>query len=168
MGETTSVAAPAATGLDLASVKDLVIMPALQTLGLMSPAALNLVTGTGLVESGYIWLKQTGGGPALGPWQMEPATEQDIWGNWLKYQPGYEGMVRKLLVPGPTTSQLVWNLQYAAAMCRIKYLRAEPPLPAYDDAEGLATYWKNFYNTALGAGSVDAGHIASFKRAIEA
>ena len=51
--------------------------------------------------------------------------------------------------------QLRGNLFYAAAMCRIFYLRFQKPLPQPNDWEGMARYWKKYYNTHLGAGTVD-------------
>ncbi len=44
------------------------------------------------------------------------------------------------------------DLAYAAAMCRVHYFRRPERLPA-DNISALATYWKNHYNTILGAGS---------------
>jgi hypothetical protein len=38
-------------------------------------------------------------------------------------------------------------------MCRVRYIRATPPLPSQDDLQGLANYWKQHYNTPLGAGT---------------
>jgi hypothetical protein len=40
-------------------------------------------------------------------------------------------------------------------MCRIHYLRVPEVLPAANDWPGFAAYWKNHYNTWLGAGTVD-------------
>jgi hypothetical protein len=45
------------------------------------------------------------------------------------------------------------NDRYAAAMCRIRYLRVPAPLPAPDDIQAMANYWKEHYNTPLGAGT---------------
>ena len=56
---------------------------------------------------------------------------------------------------GVTADEMVWNLKLAAAMCRIHYRRVAAPLPAADDIEGLAAYWKTYYTTAAGAGTVD-------------
>lgn len=153
-------------GLNLSNLKLLVITPALANLGLTSTAAINLVTGTALQESAVTYLEQIGG-PALGLWQMEPATEQDIWTNWVPYNLSARAALEKMLAPGPTTSQLVWNLYYGAAMCRIKYYRAPDALPTYNDAQGLATYWKTIYNTSGGAGTVDTATIANFQTAID-
>lgn len=137
-------------GLYLSHLKYHVIEPTLATLGLNCTVALNLVTGTALVESGAQYLKQNGG-PALGLFQMEPTTEQDIWKNYLAYQPDLATKMRALLAPGETTPQLVWNLAYAAAMCRLKYKRAPEALPAATDAAGMAAYHKQIYNSPLGA-----------------
>ena len=60
------------------NVRDLrveVIRPALRALDLWSPAAEDLVLGTAAQESGLAYLRQIGGGPALGLWQIEPATQ---------------------------------------------------------------------------------------------
>jgi hypothetical protein len=45
------------------------------------------------------------------------------------------------------------NDRYAAAMCRIKYLRAPDALPSENDIQAMANYWKKYYNTPLGAGT---------------
>ena len=50
---------------------------------------------------------------------------------------------------------LATDLAYACAMARIHYLRKPEPLPAHDDIEGLARYWKEHYNTFLGKGTVE-------------
>jgi hypothetical protein len=155
-------------GINLAHLKYSVVQPALTAIDLMSSTALNLVTGTACVESGRVYLKQVGGGPALSLWQIEPDTEADIWATYLDYQPALALAVRSLLCPGPTTRQLVGNLPYGAAICRIKYRRAPQVLPAYNDAAGLANYWKTIYNSSLGAGVVDAAHVALFQSAINA
>ena len=44
-------------------------------------------SGTAAVESRMgTYLRQIGG-PALGIWQVEPATHLDCWDNWLDYRP---------------------------------------------------------------------------------
>jgi hypothetical protein len=155
-------------GLYLSHLKYQVIEPALMTIGLMSTTALALVTGTALVESKATYLKQMDTGPALGLWQVEPATEQDIWANYLAYQHDLAAKVRSLLAPGATTMQLVGNLPYGAAICRIKYRRSPLALPESKDALGMATMWKTVYNTAGGAGTADPAHVALFQTAIDA
>ena len=52
-----------------------------------------------------------------------------------------------------TVTELAGNLYYATAMARIHYLRRPERLPSAMDVEGLAQYWKDHYNTYLGAGT---------------
>lgn len=128
------------------------VIPALTKIGHAEPAAIRLVIGTGLIESNYEYLAQQGG-PALGLWQMESFTANDIWNSFLPFHPEIRTNTLSLMaLYGDKVEQLTWNLQYAAAMCRIKYLRSPLPLPAWDDLEGLSQAWKQTYNTSLGAG----------------
>lgn len=152
--------------MNITQLKFNITEPALTAIGMMSTAALNLVTGTAIQETKTEYVVQLGGGPALSLWQIEPNTELDIWKNYLAYQPELATKVKSLLAPGPTTPQLIHNFAYAAAMCRIKYYRSPLPLPAYNDANGLANMWKTVYNTSLGAGAVDAATVANFQTAI--
>jgi len=139
-------------------LRQLVVRPALVQLDLWSRAAENLVMGTAAQESGMRYLKQLGG-PAIGLWQMEPATYNDIWERWLSKNPAIEERVLQLVSfknaiksRTPAVTEMYGNLPYAAAMCRIFYRRIPAPLPAADDVEGLADYWKQHYNSILGAG----------------
>ena len=131
-----------------------VIEPTLHALELHSPAAVELVLGTAIQESRLTYLKQIGGGPALGVCQMEPATHDDIFDNYLNYRPELRSLVMALTVTGEA-DEMVTNLAYAVAMCRVHYLRVPHPLPEAGDVAGMAAYWKNFYNTPLGAGTVE-------------
>lgn len=128
----------------------------LQGLGLHSPAAVNLLLGTAAQESRFgTYLHQVGGGPALGVFQMEPATERDIWDNYIKYKPS---LVQEIAATTGATGpglHLRWNLAYQIAMARVHYLRQPGSLPADNDVPGLAAYWKQHYNTPQGAGSVE-------------
>jgi hypothetical protein len=47
------------------------------------------------------------------------------------------------------------NHFYAAAMCRVFYLRVPERLPQADDSAAMARYWKRYYNTHLGKGTVE-------------
>jgi hypothetical protein len=125
-------------------------------------AAEQLVMITAMQESRLVFLKQLNG-PALGLWQIEPVTHQDLWTTWIRHRPQVARQV--LMVTGVRTSDAaVWdvpdsflytNLAYGAAICRLLYRRHKEPLPAADDVAGLAAYWKQHYNTPLGAGTVE-------------
>ena len=110
--------------------------------------------GTAITESGLRALKQAGGGPALGVYQIEPATHADVWRNYLAYRPARAARVLTLAGgalgrPG----QLVWNMGYATAIARLVYYRRPEPLPAADNLAALAAYWKAHFNTVDGKGS---------------
>jgi hypothetical protein len=157
-------------GLDLSQVKQLVIIPtlALMPTKFQGATAVNLLAGTILVESSGVYLKQLGSGPAMGLLEMEPTTEADCWDNFLAYNPELAEIVSKMVAPIPDRlTQLETNLTYAVAMARIKYYRAPDPLPAFDDAIGLANYHKNFYNTSGGATLVAQSKVL-FQEAINA
>ncbi len=144
-------------GLDLVQFREHVVVPALDYVGLYSKVAERLVVGTALVESYDLqYIQQLGNGPARGLFQMEPDTHEDIWGNYLRYRPDLADKVRALMQIGRDgLEQLYGNLDYQAAMCRVHYFRKSQPLPDEDDLEGLARYWKDHYNTRLGAGTID-------------
>ena len=140
--------------INKSQVKELIEL-VLEGLGLMSDDAVALLLGTAAQESRMgTYIKQVGGGPALGIFQMEPATEKDIWVNYLAYKSDLAEKVQEVTgVHGPS-AHLYCNLSYQIAMARIHYLRVPQVLPNRDDVKGLASYWKNYYNTYLGAGKI--------------
>ena len=149
--------------IDVKQFRELVVRPTLEHLDLWSEAAENLLVGTAVQESRLEFLQQHGGGPALGVYQIEPATHLDVWENFLRYRKGPSdnylwnavGNLAAPLPELPADEQLITNLAYATAIARIIYYRRPEPLPAADDIEGLAAYWKQHYNTPLGKGDPD-------------
>lgn len=139
--------------IDLVQFRDLIVIPALDVIGLNSASAVELLLGTAIQESDARYLKQIGGGPALGLFQMEPATYDDIWENYLMHRPDLAKRVSALTRYPSNPNELVGNLWFAAAMCRVHYRRVPEPLPDAGDVEGMAAYWKEHYNTHLGAGT---------------
>ena len=115
--------------------------------------AAEMVYRTGLAESGYRTRRQHGGGPARGWWQMEPATERDIWTNWIAHRPEIAAKIVEVTgKEGP--GHLEDDDLYAAIMCRLHYRRVPEALPDRDDLAKQAAYWKRYYNTAEGRGTV--------------
>ena len=148
---------------DLAVFRRQVVRPTLFHLQayhpkMWSPAAENLIMGTAAHESGGLkHLRQIGGGPALGVFQIEPATALDTWHSYLSLRPKLENLVSELMWPWPEatiTNQLIWNFAYATAMARLVYWRKPEPLPDADDIEDLGRVWKSDYNTHKGSGTV--------------
>lgn len=145
--------------MDPKQFRKYVLVPTLEKIGLYSEPAEELLFGTACQESHLEYLHQLGGGPAIGIYQMEPATHNDIWMNYLNYQTAISSQIIKTEIPGMYQSnnaqEMAGNMYYATAMCRAHYLRVPEALPDASDVQGLAEYWKQHYNTHLGAGTVD-------------
>lgn len=139
--------------IQISHFRSLVIRPALEAIGLYSPEAAELLLGTALQESALCYLKQING-PALGVFQMEPATHDDIHINFLAHRQPLADKVLTLC-PDPHAQVMAGNMLYAAAMARIHYLRVPDALPKVGNLEGQAAYWKQHYNTPKGRGAVD-------------
>lgn len=151
-------------GLDPRQFLVRVVRPALLRISLDTPAAQVLVLGTALTESHLRYLDQVDPadklGPALGVYQMEGPTHADLWKNFLIRHVALRLTVGRLSVfysgDSPDPGELVWNLAYATAMCRVHYRRDLMPLPAADNALAMAEYWKRSYNTPRGKGRVES------------
>jgi hypothetical protein len=138
-------------GINAAQLRDLIIRPALEDLGLYSKAAEQLLLGTAALESECgQWLKQIRG-PALGIYQMEPATHNDIIHSWLMHDTGLYGRTMRVIGDGRFSAErLVYDLRYATVFCRLHYRRRPEPLPEAGDWPAMAAYYKRWYNTPAG------------------
>ncbi len=133
--------------------KELVVRPALHDLGMYSDDAVALLVFTCAAESnGGTYLKQIRG-PALGIYQMEPETHNDIWQNYiirsnktlLTVMINNFGCGRQ-----PDEERLIYDLRYATALARIHYARIPTRLPNAEDTAGIWRYYKQHYNTMDG------------------
>lgn len=154
--------------MDPGQVREYVVRPTLLNLGLWSAPAEELVMGTAAQESHFHWIDQRDNagrpGPAYGLWQMEEATHDDLWANFIK--PELADKIRAVCalpsIPHrPPVATLHFNLRYGAAMCRVHYLRKPGAIPG--GLEGQAAYWKQWYNTLKGAGTVEQ-YIANYRK----
>jgi hypothetical protein len=57
--------------------------------------------------------------------------------------------------------QLEWDLQASIIMARIKHFSCPGAIPT--DLTGQAAYWKKYYNTALGTGTIDE-YLANYRK----
>lgn len=134
-----------------------------------TPEAIDLILGTACVESDCAHYIEQINGPALGIFQMEVATHDDIWHNYINHRQKIKvfmrGEIGETLLPVKSDS-LRWNLSYAIMMTRLHYRRVSEPIPVlfnepfeqgdYDDGLlMLANYWKAYYNTHKGKGSIE-------------
>lgn len=85
-------------------------------------------------------------GPALGIFQMEPTTHNDIRDNFLRYKK-WDFFVEDYEL-------LEWDLDYAIVMARIHYYRVPKALPKRENPMEMAGYAKAHYNTHLGKATV--------------
>lgn len=143
-------------------LRELVIEPILKEVNLYSKAAENLLILTYACEgiiNNVSHIKQTEG-PALGVIQMEPATHK-----WMRdYISARSSRLKKVVewiinTGGYHEERLVYDLKYAFLMCRMRYLVVPEGLPKADDIKALAAYWKKYYNTIHGKGTVSGAII---------
>ena len=126
-----------------------------------SDDAVQLVLETGLVESRYMYIKQLGDGPAIGFWQVEPATAVDNLQHFLMHRTGLMGRCARAscvdLKHWQDFSEETWseilekNIAAGVIHCRLKYWRVPKKMP--NTLEGRSKYWKKYYNSDLGAGT---------------
>lgn len=149
--------------LNINQFRSLIIKPACENLMLYSKDAEELLVFTCATESmGGTFLKQENDGPALGIYQMEPATYNDLWQNYLK---NHQNLMSMLIhnfdcIMMPDEKRLMYDLWFATAMARLHYARIKVPLPNADDVNAIWDYYKEFYNTYEGK----AEHYTSIAR----
>lgn len=113
-------------------------------------------------------------GPALGIFQMEPETYNDIQENYIDYRPWLNFAVIAMAPMGTATKEasdeLAWNLKLQIIMARIHYFRVDEALPkpkGPDDLERflgeLARYAKQYYNTDEGSAS-ESDYLEAYKK----
>lgn len=161
------------SGPTLRLIKRQIVEPVLFALALPGDpvARQQLMTGIGNAETGYRTRHQVNG-PALGYWQDEPITHDDVWRNYLDARPALAEVARRFLPAAyrgvPNAAALVESDAYACCISSIVFYRSPEPLPWRDNAGVQCRAWKRGYNTGLGAGVADLQHIALFQAAIDA
>jgi hypothetical protein len=141
-------------------VYDLVVKPLLPLIGLDSPSARLLMVCTGQVETAYDNLRQVlpdgNYGEGYGWWSQQ----KNSYDNCVKYLNKVPKLKESILASCylgilPSHDALIWNVRLACCMARVHYWQIPERLPAFDDLEGLAKYWKKYYNTPRGSGTVE-------------
>lgn len=154
---------------------DLIIKPTLEYMGgnYYSKESALLLLCTAAIESdcGY-YIKQING-IALGIWQMEPATHDDIWDHSDAFN--CNAFIDKITLLQSDAldgdEDLVLLPMYACAMARLKYSMDPNPLPKLTgdnnaDSRAFYDYYKRVYNTELGASTFDKWAVALKKHRI--
>src|SRR5690348_16020572 len=109
--------------INASQLREFIIKPVLYDLVLDSVDAEELLLFTCANESdGGTYLKQIHG-PALGIYQMEPETYNDIWQNYIRNK---SALNLKMVTHFncnfvPSEERLIYDLKFATAMARIQY-----------------------------------------------
>jgi hypothetical protein len=139
--------------MDAKQMREL-IKDVLEDAQLYSEEATELLLGTMSIESNMgQYIKQLGG-PARGFFQIEPATEKDIWVNFIAHKKRLKDYLATLgyTEESPDSNRMLFDIRYQILMARIHYLRVAEPIPL--TSLGQAKYWKKYYNTTLGKGTI--------------
>lgn len=121
-----------------------------------------IMVGIVATESGFTHRVQIGGGPACGLFQIEPDTAFDVYLNYLRRKPDRLNRLMMLSFDMPVfffpariclpDLLKVWD-DFSFLIARCVLLRRPEPIPK--DVEAQARYYKRWYNTPDGAGSVE-------------
>jgi hypothetical protein len=148
--------------IDFNQFKEHVVVPTLEYLDSEIPyseEAVDLLMMTCAHESrGGTYLRQkgmTGTEGAFGVYQMEMATHDDIYENFLGGRKDLRWLITAKCYRqfDECEEDLIFNLAYATAMARVHYWRVPEALPSKDDTgylDKLGDYAKKYYNTHLG------------------
>ncbi len=143
--------------LDCSQFRSLIIEPVLSKLQVYSKPAEELLVFTCAAESlGGTYLAQVKG-PAMGIFQMEPATYTDIWVNYIRPRNQLATLLAMHYACSriPDVHRMIYDLHFATAMARIHYLRVTEYIPNTNDPEALFDYYKKYYNTPKGKAKKD-------------
>lgn len=144
--------------IDNKQMREIIIRPSLMDVNLYCEDAEELLIGVMAVESdGGTYLMQKGG-IAASPYQIEPETYVDLWNQeLLAERPELMNLIKVKcnFAVSPQFKELANNLKLATIMCRVFFLRVKEPLPNKNDVYAMARYWKKYYNTEAGKGTVE-------------
>lgn len=147
-------------------LREYIIQPALSAIGVYSKEAEELLVATGAVESKLgTYVKQING-PAIGLYQMEPATFTDVW-SYIVGNSRFPAIMRACnLKNTPEAIDMVSNLRLSTIMARMHYMRFPEALPKPNDFEGIWSTYKKRWNTELGDTTRDE-FLSAYKLATE-
>lgn len=138
--------------------RDMIVIPTLMEMdtyykNMYSEAAVMLILGTALVESDLRYLKQNRG-PALGVYQIEPSTADDVMVRYIAGKPHFHKMFEEMVGGRWRTrykEMIVSDLKFATMVARLRYWMEVDIIPS--DLDGVAKYWETHYNSCMGKGS---------------
>lgn len=147
-------------GINCQQLRDIVIKPALASLGMNTDDAVYLLLLTAAQETrlGYYLVQQKiGFNGGIGIYQMEANAYHSIWDNMIAPYPAMKAKMK--LYTGydskPPIARMATDLTLATIMARLYYYRVKEALPKRNDVKAMAQYWKKYWNTELGKGTVE-------------
>lgn len=138
---------------DLTQFRDLILIPSLKAIDMLSDRAVTLLLATMAQESQFGKYVSQISGPARGVFQMEKNTYNDLLLNFFATHPV---LTKKTLEfcgfsQLPSADEMVSNLKFACIIARVFYFRVPHELPDEHDINGVWEYYKAHWNTNLGA-----------------
>jgi len=142
---------------DIKQFRQCILSPTMEALQIRSPQLAELMVFTCATESaGGTYLKQIVG-PALGIYQIEPATFTDVWINYILRKPDIVNLLSLNLgvhrMPMPT--DVIHDLRLATATSLFLYIQRKAK-PLDSSEETMWDLYKRLYNTVKGKATKDA------------
>lgn len=138
-------------GICPAELQHLVIRPTLEYLGDYSKSAQTLLMATAAMESELGFHLKSEESRGLGVFRINPRAHQLLWDGYLAKDPDLASKVRGLASQHEFLShphqELTTNLRYATAIAWMMYRRKNKVLPAEDDIEGMAKFWRRHFHS---------------------
>lgn len=120
-----------------------------------------MVTSAAESECGE-YIKQLNNGPALGVFQMEPATLNDLYDNYLFYKKDKLELLESFRCTDNRELDLEGNIIFQIVSARLQYYRFKEKIPKKENFDhwspyilALASYWKKYWNTDKGKGTIE-------------
>lgn len=138
--------------IDCLQLKEYIIRPALQAIGLESDDAIYLLLGTCAQESAlgtYITQGKTyDAQDAVGIFQQQKSGYDYLWSLVIDPNPALKAKIRLFLgyEGKPSLKRLMTDNALAAIICRLYYFTIREKLPDHKNVEAMAAYYKKYYN----------------------
>jgi hypothetical protein len=153
--------------IDIAFLAKLITISLEDTMFPNVERAVPLLLSTAAVESGLQNVRQIGGGPARGVFQMEPSTAKDMHAWLLRDPKRAQVVVSRCGVEVYTDQALSLNMVFQIFLARtVFYVRDHKPLPDIHDVEAQWATYKQHYNTAGGA-TTHEKYLSAYHRLVE-
>lgn len=136
-------------------LREFIIKPSLLAVGLYTIEDEELLISISAQESADgFYLHQTVGGKnaALGIFQMQPDTHDDIWETTLSKRSDLAYKILQVCnyTLKPKAEVMVYNLWYATIMARVFWLHVNEPTPGLNEPEVRWALYKKYWNTPKG------------------